>query len=284
MNKTSLITLSLFASLSLKAQTKPTDAPDLEKINISGLDVKMDDVTFDEKKTNNPEPVFTSVDLEPHFQGGIANFYAYLKQNIIYPKSALKQKVEGKVFVGFIVEKNGALTNIKILRSVSPEIDAEAGRAVSNSPNWFPGLRNEQPVRSQYVVPITFKLPADNIIRQQLLIDSLGYNPNQVFSAVDKEPTFVGGIEKFYKYLQGIIKYPAVAKQNNVQGKVLITFVVEKDGSLTNITVVRGIGSGCDEEAVRVLANSPKWNPGTQNSKPVRVQYTMPISFSLESR
>jgi len=108
-------------------------------------------------------------------------------------------------------------------------------------------------------------------------------DPNKIFTAVEKEPGFVGGIEKFYKYLQNNIHYPAVAKENNVQGKVFVTFVVEKDGSLTDIKVVRGIGSGCDEEAMRVLKNSPRWTPGIQNGRPVRVQYTMPISFTLQT-
>jgi len=108
-------------------------------------------------------------------------------------------------------------------------------------------------------------------------------DPNKIFAAVEKEPEFAGGIEKFYAYLQKNIHYPAVAKENNVQGKVFVTFVVEKDGSLTDIKTVRGIGSGCDEEAVRVLKNSPRWKPGIQNGRQVRVQYTMPISFTLQS-
>ena len=90
-----------------------------------------------------------------------------------------------------------------------------------------------------------------------------------------------GGIEKFYKYLQNNIHYPAIAKENNVQGKVFVSFVVERDGTLTDVRVARGLGSGCDEEAVRVLKASPKWKPGIQNGRPVRVAYTMPISFAL---
>jgi len=108
-------------------------------------------------------------------------------------------------------------------------------------------------------------------------------DPNKIFTAVEQEPSYPGGIEKFYKYLGNNIKYPAVAKENGVQGKVFVTFVVEKDGTLTDAKVVRGIGSGCDEEAIRVLKNSPKWKAGIQNGRPVRVQYTMPISFTLQT-
>jgi len=108
-------------------------------------------------------------------------------------------------------------------------------------------------------------------------------DPNKIFTAVEQEPSYPGGLDKFYAYLGRNIHYPAVAKENNVQGKVFLTFVVERDGSLTDIKVLRGIGSGCDEEAVRVLRAAPKWKPGIQNGRPVRVQYNVPITFTLTS-
>ena len=108
-------------------------------------------------------------------------------------------------------------------------------------------------------------------------------DPNKIFTAVEQEPSYPGGLDKFYAYLGRNIHYPAVAKENNVQGKVFLTFVVERDGSLTDIKVLRGIGSGCDEEAVRVLKAAPKWKPGIQNGRPVRVQYNVPITFTLTS-
>ncbi|HVS92274.1 MAG TPA: TonB family protein [Mucilaginibacter sp.] len=108
-------------------------------------------------------------------------------------------------------------------------------------------------------------------------------DPNKIFTAVEEEPSFPGGQDAFIKYLSKNIHYPAVARENGVQGKVFLSFVCEKDGSLTDIKVVRGIGSGCDDEAVRVLKNSPKWTPGVQNGKHVRVAYTIPITFALQS-
>ena len=105
---------------------------------------------------------------------------------------------------------------------------------------------------------------------------------NKIFTAVEQDPTPAGGMAKFYDYLQKNMRYPAVAKENNVQGKVFLQFVVEKDGTITDVKVIRGIGSGCDEEAMRVLRNAPKWKPGIQNGRPVRVQYNVPISFALQ--
>jgi len=104
---------------------------------------------------------------------------------------------------------------------------------------------------------------------------------NTVFTAVEISPEYPGGEAAFGKFLQKNIRYPTIAKENNIQGKVYIQFVVERDGSLTDIKVLREPGSGTGDEAVRVLKISPHWKPGIQNGKPVRVQYTVPVSFSL---
>ncbi|MFC5283444.1 TonB family protein [Pedobacter alpinus] len=104
-----------------------------------------------------------------------------------------------------------------------------------------------------------------------------------IFSKVENFPTFPGGIKAFGAFLSENIKYPEEARKANINGRVFCQFVVEKDGSLTKIRVVRGIGGGCDEEAVRVLAISPKWNPGMQNGEPVRVSYTIPIFFQISA-
>jgi len=104
---------------------------------------------------------------------------------------------------------------------------------------------------------------------------------NKIFTSVEQVPEFPGGLDKFNAYLSKSIRYPAVARENGTQGRVIISFVCEKDGSLTDIKVARGIGDGCDEEAVRVIRASPKWKPGIQNGRPVRVAYSVPISFTL---
>jgi periplasmic protein TonB len=106
---------------------------------------------------------------------------------------------------------------------------------------------------------------------------------NAVFSAVEQAPEFKGGMEAFYKYLQQSIRYPAKAVKKGIQGKVLVSFIVEKDGSLSNIRVVRGVAKDIDAEAFRVIKASPNWNPGIQNGRPVRVIYNTPISFTLEN-
>jgi TonB family protein len=101
------------------------------------------------------------------------------------------------------------------------------------------------------------------------------------FTMAITEPTFKGGIEGFYKFLAQNIKYPIAAKENSIQGKITLGFVVEKDGTLANVKVLQGIGGGCDEEAVRVINISPPWLPGMQYGIPVRVPCTVPITFTV---
>jgi len=99
--------------------------------------------------------------------------------------------------------------------------------------------------------------------------------------SLEVQPTFPGGMDKFYKYLSKSIIYPAMAQEKGTQGKVFVSFVIEKNGMLSDIQVVRKLGDGTDEEAIRVLKSSPKWLPGIQNGHEVRVKYNIPINFSL---
>jgi protein TonB len=98
----------------------------------------------------------------------------------------------------------------------------------------------------------------------------------------ETQPSFPGGIDAFYQYLGESVVYPKQAIRQGVSGKVFVEFVVDKDGSLSQIKVLKGIGAGCDEEALRVIENSPRWNPGKQRGRAVRVRMVVPISFKLQ--
>jgi len=105
---------------------------------------------------------------------------------------------------------------------------------------------------------------------------------DEIHQFVQEMPSPVGGLSTFYKYLSKNIKYPSQARRIGMEGRVFLSFVVEKDGSLTDVSVMKGIGAGCDEESVRVLENAPKWNPGKQRGNPVRVRYAFPVVFKLQ--
>lgn len=104
----------------------------------------------------------------------------------------------------------------------------------------------------------------------------------QIFTVVENDPEFPGGMEALYKYLRENIKYPQLARDNNITGKVYVTFVVERDGSIANPRVLKDIGGGCGAEAIRVVKAMPKWTPGKQRGKAVRVQFNLPVSFNLQ--
>ena len=105
----------------------------------------------------------------------------------------------------------------------------------------------------------------------------------EVFVVVEEMPSFGSGdANEFRSWVAQNMKYPDVAQENGIQGRVYVNFVVEPDGSITNVKVIRGVDPALDKEAVRVIASSPKWNPGKQRGKPVRVSYTFPITFVLQ--
>lgn len=103
----------------------------------------------------------------------------------------------------------------------------------------------------------------------------------EIFVVVEDMPSFPGG--DVTKWISKNVKYPVLAMENGIQGKVYIQFVIEKDGSITDVKVVRGVDASLDKEAVRVIKSMPKWKPGKQRNKPVRVSYTLPINFQLSN-
>ena len=106
--------------------------------------------------------------------------------------------------------------------------------------------------------------------------------PEKVFDMVEQMPTFPGGQQELMSYLGKNIKYPTIAQENGTQGRVIIQFVVERDGSITDVRVARGVDPYLDKEAVRVVKSMPKWIPGKQNGKAVRVKFTVPVMFRLQ--
>jgi len=106
--------------------------------------------------------------------------------------------------------------------------------------------------------------------------------PEKIFTVVEQQPEFPGGQSEMYKYLGKNIKYPSAASRANVSGRVFMSFVVNVDGSIQDVSVLKGLGFGCDEEAMRVVKAMPKWKPGKQSGRAVRVKYNLPINFQLE--
>lgn len=121
-------------------------------------------------------------------------------------------------------------------------------------------------------------------IVQQVAVQEEEIEEEQIFYKVEKMPSFMGGdLTTFRNWVHGKVKYPQLAQENNISGRVLLMFVVEKDGTLTNIEVLQTPDSSLSEEAIRVLKTSPKWEPGKQRNQSVRVKYTLPIDFHIQN-
>jgi protein TonB len=118
---------------------------------------------------------------------------------------------------------------------------------------------------------------------QQVVVDEKpAEEETKVFDVVEQMPSFPGGDAALMQYLSSHIKYPVVAEENGIQGRVIATFVVERDGSITDVKVVKSVDPSLDKEAIRVLKSMPKWIPGKQNGAAVRVKYTVPVTFRLQ--
>ena len=224
----------------------------------------------DEKGNPNGDmtDIFTVVEKAPEFPGGMEELFQYLANNIEYPQLAKEKGIQGRVFVNFIVDNDGSIDSVKVLRGIGSGCDEEAVRVVAAMPSWEPGLQRGKPIRVSYNLPIKFTL-------DDKVADS-------VYTLVEVMPEFPGGVDKLMAYLGKNIMYPASAKKAGVQGRVFVSFIVEKDGRVNESKILRGIGADCDEEALRVVNSMPKWKPGLSEGKPVRVQYNLPIKFQLQ--
>jgi protein TonB len=107
------------------------------------------------------------------------------------------------------------------------------------------------------------------------------YDEEKIYGSADQAPEFPGGLQAMYRYLAAHIRYPAQARRAGISGQVHVYFVVNKLGEITDVSLLNTIGGGCDEEALRVVASMPRWKPGTQGGRVVKVSYTIPISFTL---
>lgn len=142
---------------------------------------------------------------------------------------------------------------------------------------------DEQEIKNELVVNAEVTEETKNVeITQVKVEEEEEVAEEPIFTVVESEPEFPGGMEALYKYLAQNIKYPQLARENGITGKVYVTFVVEKDGSIANPRILRDIGGGCGAEAIRVVKAMPKWSPGKQRGKAVRVQFNLPVNFNLK--
>ena len=249
-----------------------------------------DEAVFNEKpgsvkiaSASTEDMPFLIVEKMPSFRGGDLNdFRAWVQEHLQYPAEAVERNIQGRVVVTFTIEKEGSVSNILVLQSPDKLLADEARRVIASSPAgaWTPGEQRGEKVRVKYTLPVDFRLPQTESATVQGAPDG-----NEPFLVTEKMPSFRSGeIKDFRNWIQMHIQYPAEAMKNNIQGRVIVSFIVEKDGSVSNILVLQSPDKLLADEALRVIASSPAgaWTPGEQRGEKVRVKYTLPVDFYLQ--
>ena len=257
------------------------------------------------KDTIIPTPedvVFEVVEGMPEFpNGGMPGLMKYLGKNVKYPIEAHANNIEGRVVVHFIVNKDGSISNVGLTRSVDPLLDKEAIRVISSMPKWKPGMQRGKAVRVKYTVPVMFRLQGpknaepyqavvgtakdgnlEEVVAVAKATTPISRTEGKVYEKVENMPEFPGGVQGLMQYISSNLKYPAAAQKAGVQGKVIVSMIVDKEGNITDPKIIKGITPLLDAEAIRIISDMPQWKPGTDKGEKVNVQYTIPLVFKLQ--
>jgi len=204
--------------------------------------------------------IYTDLDTMPTFPGGSVELMSYIESELVYPEIARKVNINGVVDIDFVIEKDGSVSNVTVNKGLGYGCDEAAAKVILRMPKWEPGYYLGKPARTLLSVPVTFK---------------------SSYKIVEIMPEYPGGRNAMYEFIKQNLVYPEQALKNKVEGQVIISFLVAADGSLSKIELAKGIGSGCDEEALRIVSTMPAWIPGMHYGKPVPVEYNLAVGFKL---
>ena len=226
----------------------------------------------------------TAESIDKFFPGGFAKWSGFFKNNFKYPKDEVNGGSQGIAAVSFIVSETGTFESPSIYgngsmngTTVSEACKKEAVRVVSMMPKMEPILKDGKPQRVMFILPVFL-----GSLIPHTVLESATYSEAPLPYA-EKQPEFKGGYDEMLNYIAKNMHYPDAAVKEGTQGTVFVKFVVDKTGKLTNIEVERGIGSGCDEEAQRIIQSMPNWNPGLKGGNLVNVIDKVPIRFKLKA-
>lgn len=248
-----------------------------------------------ENNQNQPPPIYEgkiieNPDIPPIFTGGSGEMHKFITSSLRYPDDAVERNVQGLVVYTFIVEKDGTLTHFDLIHRADSSLDKEALRILQSMPPWRPAKYNDEFVRSKSYVPMYFRLNKNaNAVARKKATPAATYAKSneeivnsEVFSIVDKMPQYPYGERELAGFIAHQIRYPKEARQQGVEGRILCSFIVAADGSISNIEVVQGLNPQLDNEAMRVLSLMSKWLPGENNGEKVNVKCLLPIDFTID--
>ncbi len=293
------VVLACLCVFAINVESKPIPAPEPQTVLVD--EPQPDPAPQPQQRTSTDEVIlYENVQTKPLFQGGDADDFAkWATSQIVYPVDAMTKGIQGKVVLQFVIGKDGKLEDIKVLKSVDPLLDQEAIRVVSSSPAWIPGRQDGKAVRVAYTFPVNYTLVGDDAITMTSSTidttititaaphsqDERNDNGSYRYETVQVKPLFQGGdAEGFSKWVTSQIVYPVEAMTKDIQGRVVLQFVIDKDGKLGNIRVLRGVDPLLDQEAIRVVSLSPAWTPAKHDGKNVQVIYTFPVNFTLAKK
>ncbi len=237
----------------------------------------------------NEEQPFVAETM-PQFQGGDpSTFRMWVMQRIRYPQEAMNRGIEGHVVLSFFIESDGSMSPVEVLQSPDELLSAEALRVVGTVPAgaWSPG-RNEsgETVRVKYTIPIDFRIDPAKTTATEQADKAEKAESDKAFLVTKTMPRFQGGdLNTFRTWVQEHLIYPEKAKQAGIQGRVVATFMIEHDGSISSVKVLQSPDELLSAEALRVVGTVPAgaWSPGRNESgEAVRVKYTIPIDFRID--
>ncbi|WP_321322112.1 M56 family metallopeptidase [Labilibaculum sp.] len=229
----------------------------------------------------NPErkdTTYVTVDQMPEYPGGSLALQKYIAESVKYPQDAKQKGISGRVFVTFVVNKEGEVDQARVVRGVDPSLDAEALRVMNSIPKWTPGYEKGKAVNVTYTVPINFSLKDDKK-KDEVSVDGR-VNSSQMDGVA---PQFPGGDLELQKFIARTIKYPVEAQEKGETGRVFVTFIINKLGAVENVCTAKSVSPSLDAEAIRVIKTLPNWIPGTKDGESVNVTYTLPINFDLKN-
>lgn len=227
---------------------------------------------------DNGDLCFKNVDVMPSYPGGEVALLQDVANNIVYPPNTENISLHGQVVLQFVVEKDGSVGEVRVVKSLWPFCDTASIEAVKKLKRFTPGLVDEKPVRTWYTLPITFKI--DQSDDNYKLVKT--WDPDTaVFRDPYSMPFYPGGDKALLQDLAENLVYPPEAIRNKIDGRVILQFVIKKDGSIDNIEVVQSLSPECDQAAIEAVKKLKLFKPGLKDAKPVNVKYTLPVKFTL---
>lgn len=257
------------------------------KMHISvNFGIRNDGPVDNAKRGNDEEQPLMKAEILPSFQGGNLNTYrSWVESEVVYPKKLLRKKIGGIVTVEFIIDEDGSVIFSKILQSPHELFSKEVERVMKSSPKWSPGKQRGEPVTVKMQMKVNFQVN-EFLPTQVKGITKYGYD--EPLEKAEKMPSFMGGgMDKFTAWAQSKLEFPMSARKAGIdKGKIIATFIVEKDGSVSSSGVMSTLpnGKAFADEALRVIELSPKWEPGSNNGNPVRVKCSVTFKFAEYKR